>query len=89
MAQWEAGAILHLMETEKYDMVFSHFHNVDGMGHMIMKFLKDRGKNKLSEEPVSYTHLDVYKRQGAPSHSLGIRTPPKSAMVGARSVSLI
>lgn len=62
MAQWEAGAILHLMETEKYDMVFSHFHNVDGMGHMIMKFLKDRGKNKLSEEQYAQFLELVYEQ---------------------------
>ena len=62
MAEWEAGAILHLMAAENYDMVFSHFHNIDGMGHMIMKFLKDRGKNKLSEEQYAQFLELVYEQ---------------------------
>ena len=60
MAEWEAGALNYLMEEEGYDVVFSHFHNIDGEGHMIMKFLKDKGRSKLSEETYAQLLKEVY-----------------------------
>ncbi|MDO4280337.1 MAG: alkaline phosphatase family protein [Peptococcaceae bacterium] len=32
--QWQADCINHLIETHDYDVVFSHFHNVDCFGHV-------------------------------------------------------
>ena len=60
MAEWEANAIKYLMQEEGYDVVFSHFHNIDGQGHMIMKYLKDKGHSKLSEEDYAELLRDVY-----------------------------
>ncbi len=60
MGEWEADVLNYLMTEENYDIVFSHFHNVDGEGHMIMKFLKDKGRSKLSEEKYAQLLREVY-----------------------------
>ena len=41
-ADWQAATIHYLIETKGVEVVFSHYHNVDQMGHQIMKYLKDR-----------------------------------------------
>lgn len=60
MAKWEADTLNYLMKEEQYDIVFSHFHNIDGQGHMILKFLKDKGRSKLSEETYAQLLREVY-----------------------------
>lgn len=63
---WDARAINHLIEEENYDMVFSQVHNVDGQGHMIVKYLKNREKSKLDEKDYqkmferTYVQTDEY-----------------------------
>lgn len=37
---WQAKALNYLIDNEKYDVVFSHIHNVDAMGHMFWHFAK-------------------------------------------------
>lgn len=41
--KWTADSIKYLIKENNYDVVFSHFHNVDLQGHMIVKFLKNGG----------------------------------------------
>ena len=60
MAEWQAGALNYLMAEEGYDIVYSHFHNVDAAGHMIMKFLKDKGRSKLPEETYAQLLRELY-----------------------------
>ena len=55
LADWHAGAIHALMEAEDYDMVFSHFHSVDAIGHMIIRYLHDKGEE-------GYLGEDVYEQ---------------------------
>lgn len=63
---WDARAINHLIEVEDYDMVFSQVHNVDGQGHMIVKYLKNRSQSKLDEKAYqkmferTYIQTDEY-----------------------------
>lgn len=61
-AKWTANAIKHLIKKEKIEIVFSHFHNVDFQGHMIVKYLKDKGlpTAKLSEEEYQELFTRVY-----------------------------
>ena len=47
---WQADAIKLLIKEEKYDVVFSHIHNVDAMGHMIWYLAKHRGELGNDEE---------------------------------------
>jgi len=32
---WQAACLKYFMDNEKFDVIFSHLHNVDGIGHMI------------------------------------------------------
>lgn len=41
-AQWQADALNYLIDTNEYQVVFSHIHNVDAMGHMFWFLGKDR-----------------------------------------------
>lgn len=43
IGQWQSKSLKLLIEQEKYDVVFSHYHNVDAQGHMIVKYMKDKG----------------------------------------------
>lgn len=62
-ANWTADSLLYLMRHEGFEIVFSHFHNVDLQGHMIVKYLKG-GKNlpgqKLSEPEYNDLFEEVY-----------------------------
>jgi len=49
-ADYQADAILHLIESEDLDIVFSHFHNVDAEAHMFIKHLAELSWNR---NPVS------------------------------------
>lgn len=61
-AKWQAGAIKYLIEHEGIEIIFSHFHNIDLQGHMIVKYLKDKGLPgaKLSEEEYQELFENVY-----------------------------
>ena len=41
-AQWQAYALNYLIDENGYQVVFSHIHNVDAMGHMFWYLGKDR-----------------------------------------------
>lgn len=59
-ADWQAAAIMHLIEQEDLDIVFSHYHAVDIQDHMFIKHMADRPFNR---QPVSVAEKwmeDVY-----------------------------
>ena len=56
---WNADAINYLIEQEGFEAVFSHFHNIDLEGHMIIRFLKD-GSAKLPAEFYQQLIKEVY-----------------------------
>ncbi len=65
--QWQARALNYLIEENGYQVVFSHIHNVDSMGHMFWYYGKDRPiMGKLQEEGYqkqieeAYLHTDRY-----------------------------
>lgn len=47
---WQAASILHLIESEKLDVVFSHYHAVDLQEHQFIKHLAEKEFNR---NPVS------------------------------------
>ncbi len=49
-ADWQAAALHHLIESEKLDVIFSHFHAVDLEEHKFIKHLAERPFNR---NPVS------------------------------------
>jgi len=58
-AKWNANSIKHLINKNNYELVFSHFHNVDLQGHLLVKYLKN-GSNKLSAEKIQELFREVY-----------------------------
>lgn len=40
--QWQADSLTYLMDTGNYDVIFSHVHNVDALGHKFWHFAKHR-----------------------------------------------
>jgi len=59
VADWQGKAIHALMEENNYDVVFSHFHSIDGCGHMMMKYLQ--GTSKLSAEVYENLLEEAYR----------------------------
>lgn len=58
-ANWNANSIKYLARTKGYELIFSHFHNVDLQGHLLVKFLYE-GSDKLSPETYQKLFRDVY-----------------------------
>ena len=70
LCQWQAKALNFLIDENGYQMVFSHIHNVDAMGHMfwyygknrpIMDKMEEEGYQKAIEE--AYLQTDRYLGQ--------------------------
>lgn len=57
--EWQADVLNYFIEHDRYDVIFSHFHNVDLEGHMIVKFLR-KGHNNLSPERYQQLFKEVY-----------------------------
>lgn len=58
--EWQSNAINYLIEHEKYEVVFSHFHLIDNVGHMIVKYLKN-GHKDLSAEKYMALFEEFYE----------------------------
>lgn len=59
-ADWQSQALNYLIENEGYEVIFSHFHSVDLQSHMIIRFMSDKGLNKLPPEEYQKFMEDVY-----------------------------
>ena len=60
VADWQSAAMLHLIESEDLDVVFSHMHSVDLEEHMFIKHLAERPFNKNSTEIAEKWMQDLY-----------------------------
>lgn len=58
-ANWNAHAINYLARNGGYEVIFSHFHNIDLQGHLLVKFLHD-GSSKMTAETYNKLFRDVY-----------------------------
>ncbi len=61
-AKWQAQAINYLIDHEQLDVIFSHFHGVDLQTHMFIRYLSDKGHNKLSTAKYMAFMEDVYRQ---------------------------
>ena len=64
-ARWQSAAIHHLLEEEQYDVVFSHFHNVDIQDHTFYKYMAHGIEGMQTEDFVElsraiYMQTDRY-----------------------------
>lgn len=62
VAEWQADAMNYLIDSEGYQVVFSHFHSIDLMGHMIVKFLKHKDNEMLPENVYEDIVQLIYKQ---------------------------
>ncbi len=60
--QWNASAILELIEAENYEVVFSQVHNIDAVGHMVLRYMKTRPNSKLPEEEYQSFMAETYQQ---------------------------
>jgi predicted AlkP superfamily phosphohydrolase/phosphomutase len=60
-AQWQADAMIYMMENEGVDVVFSHFHGPDLSGHAYMKYMKNRDNSQQDESVVRKWHENTYR----------------------------
>ena len=61
LCQWQAKALNFLIDENGYQVVFSHIHNVDAMGHMFWYYGKNRPKmNKMEEEGYQKAIEEAY-----------------------------
>ncbi len=58
-AKWQSAAIHHLMEEENYDVIFSHFHNVDIQDHTFYKYMA-HGIESMKTEDFEELSRDIY-----------------------------
>lgn len=58
--QWQVDALHYLIEKEKLDIVFSHFHNIDLEEHMFIRNCADRPFNRQPVEVAEKWLRDVY-----------------------------
>ena len=60
--QWQADALNYVMDNEKFDVIFSHLHNVDALGHKFWHYAKYRecwqNDEKYYQNAIDY----VYKQ---------------------------
>ena len=59
-ARWQADALLHLIEKEQYDVIFSHYHAIDIEAHMFIKYMADKPTNRNPVEVAQKWMEDVY-----------------------------
>ena len=59
---WQARCLNYLVANGGYSVIFSHLHNIDLQSHMIVKFMKDKGKSKLTEDDYAQLLGDVYSQ---------------------------
>ena len=60
-AKWQADSLNYLMKNEGYEMVFSHFHNVDLQGHTYLTFIPDGTEQFGVEKYLDFSKL-IYKQ---------------------------
>lgn len=64
-SKWQSAAIHHLMEEEDYDVIFSHFHNIDIQDHTFYKYIAHGIENMKTEDFIElskaiYAQTDRY-----------------------------
>lgn len=61
LCQWQAKALNFLIDENGYQVVFSHIHNVDAMGHMFWYYGKNRPvMDKMEEEAYQQAMEEAY-----------------------------
>ena len=58
--QWQADCLTYLINEQRYDMIFSHLHNVDNVGHLFWHYAKHfeewNNDEKFYQEMIGYIY---------------------------------
>lgn len=60
ICSWQAKSIKYLVDNEGVEVVFSHLHNVDDQEHCFIRYMTDKGHNKISEETARQWVENLY-----------------------------
>ena len=67
--QWQADCLTYLMENDRYDMIFSHLHNVDNVGHLFWHYAKhfDEWENdeRFYQQMMEYIYIQTDRYLGS------------------------
>lgn len=61
-AQWQASALNYLIQSQQYDVIFSHLHNIDAMGHNFLYLCKTRERFANDEALYQRYFAEVYQQ---------------------------
>lgn len=59
-SQWQADCLTYFMKQNKYEVIFSHLHSVDTMGHYFWHFAKNQEEFVTNEEAYQAFLGEVY-----------------------------
>ena len=59
---WQADCLTHFMQEGRYDIIFSHIHNVDSMGHQFWHFAKYQEEWGNDAEAYQYFFEMIYEQ---------------------------
>lgn len=59
-ARYQVDALQELMDNHSVECIFSHFHSVDLEEHMFIRYMTDKGYNKLPPEDFCKMMEDLY-----------------------------
>lgn len=59
---WQAACLKHFMDSNQFDVIFSHLHNVDGIGHSIWPHAKHRIKGQNDELLNQQFMIETYEQ---------------------------
>lgn len=60
---WQANSLNYLMEEDRYDVIFTHLHNVDGMGHNIWPHCEANKHTKAEDVEQNREYMaEVYRQ---------------------------
>ena len=60
IARWQAESLHYMIEQEGIDVIFSHYHAVDLIFHTFVRYMKDKGQNKHTEEEYGHWLEELY-----------------------------
>lgn len=60
--EWQGKALNYLIENEGFDVIFSHFHNIDIQEHMFIRYMSDKGHNTNPPEENCRFMENIYKQ---------------------------
>ena len=59
-AQWQAKALQEMLDHQGVEILFSHYHAIDLQEHMFIRYMTDKGYNKMPPETYQQYMEDIY-----------------------------